>query len=288
MLWKNEYILGHPSIDAEHKMLLDRMDPIIEKLLQKDELAAKTECIKFIRGFKISGPKHFATEEAYMQEMKYESLPLHKKQHEDFMNTILQYEIDFQSRAQDDKLIKNFAATLLTWIVYHVQNIDRKYMTGEPIEVANGSTEFTQILHQAVVETFHNMFLEDIMKINETIFNTHLHGNYFATLHFQGVVDSYVVFSFPAEMVYKMICYIINMNKINLDKDLMNFSINKIINAIGSKASFQLSTNIKTCSVSKPQITMNTFDTTVSNFSAGKTLHYQSSMGNFDILFTVS
>ena len=60
------------------------------------------------------------------------------------------------------------------------------------------------------------------------------------------------------------------------------------ISSIGQKAAFQLSTNIQTCSVSIPQITLNTFDTTVANFSNGKTLHYKSSMGNFDILFTVS
>ncbi len=150
------------------------------------------------------------------------------------------------------------------------------------------SNEFAQVLHLSVLETFHNMFLEDIIKINETIFNTHLHGNLFALIRFTGIVDTYAVFSFPSDMVYRMVCYIINLDKISLDKDLLNFSIRKIISSIGQQAAFQLSTNIQTCSVSIPQITLNTFDTTVANFSNGKTLHYKSSMGNFDILFTVS
>lgn len=288
MLWKNEYILGHTVIDQEHKLLLDRIDPIIELLIAKDEIGAKTECIKFIRYFKVFGPKHFATEEEYMKETAYESLLLHKKQHEDFMNTMLQYEQDFQLRADDSKLIKNFTATLLTWIVYHVQNIDRKYITGEPIEYNYQSNEFAQVLHLSVLETFHNMFLEDITKVNETIFNTHLHGNLFASIKFSGNVNTYVIFSFPVEMVYRMICYIINFDHMSLDKDLLTFTTRKIISSIGQKAAFQLSTNIQTCSVSIPQITLNTFDTTVANFSNGKTLHYKSSMGIFDILFTVS
>jgi hemerythrin len=86
IIWSNEFNLGIPEIDSQHKMIIEQINYLIENLDRSDNGSLNQEIIKNLDKY---SEEHFVTEEKYLRDHNYPDLENHLKVHEAFkMNTV--------------------------------------------------------------------------------------------------------------------------------------------------------------------------------------------------------
>jgi hemerythrin-like metal-binding protein len=119
-VWSNRIVLGVSEMDAEHKILVDRINDFI------DAMAVRSQD-RMRQTFKAMGAyaaEHFADEEVYMAKIGYPQLDSHKKIHERLLAKVSQYGHEIES---GDFEYKKVAAFLRNWLVSHIMGVDTKY-----------------------------------------------------------------------------------------------------------------------------------------------------------------
>jgi len=77
--WKDQYSVGIAAVDYEHKELID----LINKLYAEFAKEGADSCTEAFFGDLLKGiSAHFALEERYMREHRYDQLAEHKADHE--------------------------------------------------------------------------------------------------------------------------------------------------------------------------------------------------------------
>lgn len=126
-LWKEEYRIGNEAIDRQHMELFHKVEELLTIAMTGNESENRKEC-KEIVDFLISyTAHHFETEEALQKEICYIDRMEHAKIHKEFANTIL----DYQKKVEQDfskETLKKLAGTMMTWLILHVCDCDRKIM----------------------------------------------------------------------------------------------------------------------------------------------------------------
>ena len=83
--WRDEFKIGIPAVDHEHRQLIDLINALHRQMSDKDEPAV-------VEGFlaelfaEISA--HFALEEKLMRDLKYDQTDAHKAEHERLLDEI--------------------------------------------------------------------------------------------------------------------------------------------------------------------------------------------------------
>ena len=120
---KEEYKIGVPKIDEQHKRLFELADKAY--MLLKDELVVDKydKIIQIIDELKEYTIFHFKSEEKYMQSINYKRLFTQKIEHDKFIKSL--EEIDYKNidENQDESLIEilNF---LNDWLTEHILKTD--------------------------------------------------------------------------------------------------------------------------------------------------------------------
>lgn len=131
-LWKEKYKIGNELIDSQHRGLFENVERLLQMTKRKDISPQRKETEKLIDFLIDYTVKHFSAEEKYQEDVRYVSRELHKKIHENFTNTVLQY----KERLEKDfceQYLSDLTGTLLTWLVFHVLACDSKIPKNEPI-----------------------------------------------------------------------------------------------------------------------------------------------------------
>ena len=88
-MWKEKYRIGVELIDTQHQELFRRLSNFIQivqnNIPWNDKLEEVKETLNFLQEYVVF---HFNDEEAYMKEINYPDLELHKKIHKDFRDEI--------------------------------------------------------------------------------------------------------------------------------------------------------------------------------------------------------
>lgn len=119
--WRDEFSVGVPAVDHEHRELIELINATHEHLGKSDERDAVTEFLGEIYA-KISA--HFALEEQIMRAQGYDQYLDHKADHErllDEIRDIMDYHQD--TREFDDE---RFAAQLSGWFTEHFKTKDAR------------------------------------------------------------------------------------------------------------------------------------------------------------------
>ncbi|MDH5559868.1 MAG: bacteriohemerythrin [Deltaproteobacteria bacterium] len=119
--WKDEYSVEIPSIDEQHKKLVQIINDLNINLIK----GGKKEAISLIL-FKLSNytVSHFRHEELIFDKLQYEHRENHKKEHKDFIEKIEMYQKKFEDGALNSS---DMMAFLLNWLVNHILKSDKKY-----------------------------------------------------------------------------------------------------------------------------------------------------------------
>lgn len=124
--WKDEYSVGVPEIDHQHKKLF-LMGHAMSELVSNhagediyDELNAMfEELIDYTK-------YHFEAEEALMAKVNFEKLEDHKVEHGKFVDKLMSYDLSDMDEDQAGFALK-LLKTVATWIFKHITGDDFLY-----------------------------------------------------------------------------------------------------------------------------------------------------------------
>jgi hemerythrin len=122
--WKDEYKIGIQKIDEQHKKLFEIADKIF--LLIKDNMSVDKydKIVELINELKDYTVYHFESEEAYMRSISYKYYPVHKKEHEDFIDKINNLDLNEIDNNQSGYLL-GIMDYVVTWISKHILEKDK-------------------------------------------------------------------------------------------------------------------------------------------------------------------
>ncbi len=78
--------------------------------------------------------RHFTDEEAYMARIHYAGLESHQKLHQKLLDKVTQHVAAFEASGH---LSEAFFSFLAFWLSAHIQGIDAKYGTQQPVNAAD-------------------------------------------------------------------------------------------------------------------------------------------------------
>lgn len=119
--WSDEFSLGMPEVDAQHKALIDLINRVWISLVKK---ANHEQTLKIVEELEKYTLTHFTVEEIFMREIAYSQFDEHKKEHEKFVARIAQEKM---------KIVAGHPVTLdmlhflRDWLINHILVSDKRY-----------------------------------------------------------------------------------------------------------------------------------------------------------------
>lgn len=120
--WRDEFEIGIPSVDHEHRGLIRLINELHGKLAGN---ADKETIARFLGEIHALISAHFALEEKEMRDLGYDELDLHKEEHEDLLDQIRDMmedlENDRAARTEED-----LGHRLNEWFTVHFRTRDAR------------------------------------------------------------------------------------------------------------------------------------------------------------------
>ncbi|NLY70814.1 MAG: hemerythrin family protein [Clostridiales bacterium] len=127
MLWKDNYELGVPVIDAQHKELFRRVESFLQALRSEvswDEKIPKINgTLEFMKGYVV---EHFRDEEEYQKSINYPGYGFHKQIHDGMVNYVQEVSKQYEQSESNERLMQEFGGRLLAWLINHVAAEDQR------------------------------------------------------------------------------------------------------------------------------------------------------------------
>lgn len=120
--WKDEYLVGIPAVDFQHRRIFDCILSVAHGSTDDDRLRAEVEIIKLLGLLQ----EHFSLEESMMQTLRYPDLKQHIEEHR-------QFHADVHLLARTSLMNKGGVsreAIRIThkWLTEHIMVSDRHYV----------------------------------------------------------------------------------------------------------------------------------------------------------------
>lgn len=120
--WKDEYSLGIPEVDYEHRELITLINDL---LLQLPGNGTSTGITDLLGEIYARIALHFALEEKIMRNQNYDQLVQHKADHDRLLNEIRDVMDEYENSVNIDT--ENFAARLDRWFSEHFRTMDARF-----------------------------------------------------------------------------------------------------------------------------------------------------------------
>jgi hemerythrin-like metal-binding protein len=120
--WKKEFLTGNPSIDHEHKQMIQLLNLLFAALQEKGGTGEVQEYLGHVFT-KISA--HFALEETLMKQRNYDQYEAHKADHERLLDEIRNIMDDCDS-GKYSGMDTQLATRLEHWFVEHFKSMDSR------------------------------------------------------------------------------------------------------------------------------------------------------------------
>jgi hemerythrin len=120
--WREEFSIGDPKIDSQHRQLLEQMRKLSDRVRSGTNLEV-TEILDFLGRYVV---EHFHDEERLMQESHYPFREQHVHEHRTFHAYYLKLRAEIETGSPDPTYI-NFRIQLLLvdWLINHTTKTDR-------------------------------------------------------------------------------------------------------------------------------------------------------------------
>ena len=122
--WNDLFSVGFEPIDDQHKNLVLMTNELF-LACKEGAVAADIAFLHTIKKAVAYAETHFADEEGYMLEANYPHFDEHKKQHEDFIASVLKSIEEFEAGNAEPI---DMARYLKKWLLNHIAITDKKYM----------------------------------------------------------------------------------------------------------------------------------------------------------------
>ncbi|NFV79408.1 bacteriohemerythrin [Magnetospirillum aberrantis] len=125
--WSDEFKLGLPAIDAEHKDLLDVCNLFLEAVEAGQSVAALAQVLD---NMILRTRAHFLAEERLLDRHGYPGLVAHRTEHERLLLQAEALKARYTDAAQAEEIANLTSETahfLQTWLLDHIRTNDRPY-----------------------------------------------------------------------------------------------------------------------------------------------------------------
>ncbi len=123
IIWDDSLITGIDMIDAQHKILINKVNKLQSCIQNENSFNNLSILLDELLEYTIY---HFEMEEELFSNSQYSEKDSHLKEHAAFSNYIKGF-LDVKNR---DNILeaKNLLKYLNNWIVYHIKEVDMKYV----------------------------------------------------------------------------------------------------------------------------------------------------------------
>jgi hemerythrin len=122
--WNDLFSVGFEPIDNQHKNLVLMTNELF-LACKEGVVAADIAFLQTVKKAVKYAETHFADEEDYMLEANYPHFDEQKKQHEDFVATVIKMIEEFEAGNTEPV---EMARYLKKWLLNHIAISDKKYM----------------------------------------------------------------------------------------------------------------------------------------------------------------
>ena len=121
--WKDSFSVGIPSIDDQHKKLVQIINHLFSEFSKGITDEFLNEIIKELEKYTVY---HFSYEEKFMELYNYAGYKDHKAEHNLFIKKIKNYK---ETLSKDNKKeVIDFLTFLKNWLLKHIMGTDKQYM----------------------------------------------------------------------------------------------------------------------------------------------------------------
>jgi len=122
--WEESYSVGNQTIDSQHKKLIE----MINTMIRNEHTDVDSEVISNVLSEMIEyAGSHFKDEEAYMEQIAYPELKMHKEEHKQFKLKASHFCL---ATMKDKTSVPEEVLQFLSkWLINHILNSDMKYKT---------------------------------------------------------------------------------------------------------------------------------------------------------------
>lgn len=121
MQWKDEFKIGIPIIDTQHRQLF-LCDNELSAALSKGLRPAAID--KFLTQLGFYATRHFTMEEQYMEQSSYPGLPEQLEAHHSFKQRFAEIQEEFIQKGLSPSVVHAIQNELSAWIKNHVLGLD--------------------------------------------------------------------------------------------------------------------------------------------------------------------
>lgn len=122
--WNDNLLTHIPWIDSQHKRLLDKINALLNVIIEEKNYREVRETIQFLEHYVKA---HFATEEKFMKHYGFPGLNAHKLEHSKFSRRIDTLVKDFGNSASMKQFAKDLAKETWDWYTNHVEHEDLEF-----------------------------------------------------------------------------------------------------------------------------------------------------------------
>jgi len=124
MQWKDDYKIGIPVIDAQHKQLFQATSELSEALGKGLTPDVINNLLTHLEFYAI---RHFQMEERYMMESSYPDLSEEIEEHQYFIKRFSEIKKDFLQNGLNPGIVHTIQNELSLWIKDHVLGLDQAF-----------------------------------------------------------------------------------------------------------------------------------------------------------------
>jgi hemerythrin-like metal-binding protein len=119
--WKSSYSVGVEAVDHEHRELIELINALHESLLEE---GGEPDVAAFLGEIFRGISAHFALEERFMREHRYDRLDAHKANHEELLDEIRDIMEGYE--ADPDGASVQLSRQLDSWFTEHFKTHDAR------------------------------------------------------------------------------------------------------------------------------------------------------------------
>lgn len=124
--WKEEYSVGISVVDEQHQELI-KMTNELQAICLAGQSMVQQRFMDIIHKTVDYIAFHFSTEEKLMKAASYPDFASHKKEHDIFVQKVIETLADSQKLFRKKSAPYKFAAFLRAWISDHIAKIDKAF-----------------------------------------------------------------------------------------------------------------------------------------------------------------
>lgn len=257
MLWRDKYQVGVPLIDEQHEELFKRVNNFIEIIRAGDpwqnKIQSVNETLEFMKLYVV---EHFRDEEEYQQKVAYPKFVEHKSVHNNMVNYVLEVSSEYEKSGYDEKLIKQFAGKLLSWLINHVVTEDQhiaNYVAKKESEHIT-STIYTPFF-EATRSVFKMMLnFTEISESSQESFRSNNDLN--ISIGVIGDLEGEIIYKFPKDTSIGIVNIMTGMEIESID-EFVTSAVSEIANIISGNILNMLSKENFICDILPPKLKSN-------------------------------